>query len=75
MKPVRTTMLAAVLSASLITLGCVGVSASKSYQQNPTIGQQLTDLKKAHDQGAINDAEYERLKQGIIGEAESSKRR
>ena len=32
----------------------------------PTQGQQLIDLKKAHDQGAITGAEYEAAKQKVL---------
>ena len=34
---------------------------------NVTIGQQLIDLKKAHDSGALSDKEYARLKEQLIG--------
>jgi hypothetical protein len=33
----------------------------------PTIGQQLIDLKKAKDAGAITDAEYETEKAKLLG--------
>lgn len=33
---------------------------------NPTIGQQLIDLKKAKDSGAITDAEYEAEKAKLL---------
>jgi hypothetical protein len=33
----------------------------------PTKGEQLIDLQKAHKSGAINDAEYEKLKSQIVG--------
>jgi len=34
--------------------------------RTPTRGQELIDLKKARDDGAISDAEYEKLKQLIM---------
>jgi hypothetical protein len=34
----------------------------------PTIGQQLLDLKKAHDTGAISDSEYQTEKAKILAE-------
>ena len=34
--------------------------------QKPTIGQQLIDLKKARDAGAITEAEYEAQKARIL---------
>ena len=36
-------------------------------QIQPTIGQQLLDLKKAKDAGAITDAEYEAQKAKLLG--------
>jgi hypothetical protein len=38
-----------------------------SEVQNPTLGQQLIDLKKAKDAGAITDAEYEAQKAKLLG--------
>jgi len=34
----------------------------------PTRGQELIDLKKARDQGAINEKEYEAAKERIVHE-------
>ena len=34
----------------------------------PTIGQQLLDLKKAHDAGAISDSEYQTEKAKLLSE-------
>jgi hypothetical protein len=36
-------------------------------QIQPTVGQQLIDLKKAKDTGAISDAEYEAEKAKLLG--------
>ncbi len=36
-------------------------------QIQPTIGQQMLDLKKAKDAGAISDAEYEAQKAKLLG--------
>ena len=33
----------------------------------PTIGQQLTDLQKAKDSGAITDSEYQAQKAKLLG--------
>ena len=45
-----------------------GWPGDKSYHQEvrPTLGQQLLDLKKAKDAGAINDAEYEAQKTKLL---------
>ena len=49
-----------VLLAFLTSSGCIAVGdgGSNTKVVNPTIGKQLTDLKEAHDKGAINDDEY-----------------
>ena len=55
------------LAAATLLSGCVAAS-DKSYHQDvkPTLGQQLLDLKKAKDAGAINDAEYEAQKTKLL---------
>ena len=49
-----------ILTAALILLnGCVvAVGGGKTANVRPTVGQQLVDLKKAHETGAISDEEY-----------------
>lgn len=58
----------AALSALVLGLaGCIGIGGSdRTYVHRPTIGQQLTDLKTARDQGAITPAEYDRLKAEML---------
>lgn len=51
--------------------GCgwsVGASSSEVVQK-PTVGQSLIDLKKAHDTGAIDNAEYTKRRKEIIDAA------
>jgi hypothetical protein len=61
-----------VLALSLALGGCIfapdsGRDWDRDYDSiKPTIGQQLLDLDRAHEQGAINDAEYERAKDRIL---------
>lgn len=56
----RTCMRIALLAIALTLLpGCLVIGSSKSNTNPPTLGQQLSDLKTAHDEGAINDAEYD----------------
>ena len=59
---------AAGLSALLLLSGCViGVgSGAKSVTQVPTLGQQLIDLQKAKDAGAINDTEFQAQKAKLL---------
>jgi hypothetical protein len=50
--------------------GCVGGvqlgGGTKSVVQPATVGQQLLDLKKAKDAGAISDEEYQAQKAKIL---------
>ncbi|MBV6632398.1 MAG: SHOCT domain-containing protein [Alphaproteobacteria bacterium] len=41
-------------------------SASATVSPSTTMGQELTDLKAAFDQGLLTDEEYETAKQNII---------
>ena len=52
------------LVASLTSCIAVG-SGGEKIQNHPTIGQQLIDLQKAKDEGAITAEEYEELKDKI----------
>ena len=58
------------LSAALLLSGCVASlgSGSKTVINKPTLGQQLTDLQKAKDSGAITDAEYQTQKAKLLAE-------
>ena len=47
--------------------GCVGLSiGSGDSRPTPTVGQQLIDLQKAKDAGAINDQQYEAKKAQLL---------
>ena len=57
---------------SLLPLtGCVfamgDTTARPAPHDTPTIGQQLIDLKKAKDAGAISDQEYDAKKAQLLG--------
>ncbi|HEV7924194.1 MAG TPA: SHOCT domain-containing protein [Verrucomicrobiae bacterium] len=59
-----------VLVTSLFS-GCMGLGlqlggGSKSFTQAPTLGQQLTDLHKAKETGALTDAEYQAQKAKLL---------
>lgn len=61
------------LKISLILLLSLGLSACFNQNEeasvvlgNVSLGDQLIDLKKAHDAGAINSTEYRRMRQGLI---------
>jgi hypothetical protein len=57
-------LVAVTISGMLLLNGCVAAIGNKDAQarSNSTLGQQLVDLKKAHDAGALSDAEYEAQK-------------
>lgn len=58
--------LAAVLGLS----GCVATIGNRDGKGNGsvTLGQQLIDLQKAKDAGAITEAEYQAQKSKLLGE-------
>jgi len=59
------------LSAMTLLSGCLGLQlggGTTTKTQAPTAGQQLVDLKKAKDAGAISDAEYETQKAKVLKE-------
>jgi len=58
-----------IFSAMTLLTGCswqVG-GGTKSAIIQPTIGQQLIDLQKAKNAGAITDAEYQTQKAKLLG--------
>ncbi len=60
---------AVALSAMLLFSGCLALNVgggSKKEVENPTVGQQLVDLKTARDTGAITDAEYQTQKAKLL---------
>jgi hypothetical protein len=66
-------LLAAVICATAFTgTGCawsIGGREDKgasTTSTNPTRGQELIDLKRAHDQGALSDEEYKAQRQRIL---------
>jgi hypothetical protein len=65
----RLPLLAATLAvaAGLTSLtGCVAVGGTVHKAPQPTTGQQLIDLRRALDCGAIDQAEYDRLRQEFV---------
>jgi hypothetical protein len=66
----RTTTLALGLAALTFALsGCVvavGDEGAKPFR--PTLGQELTDLKKARDNGSITEDEYQAQRQRLMEE-------
>lgn len=67
MKTKRKLVLAALFAGTALLAGCSGGSAK--VQQNLSSvsqGQQLEDLKKALEQGAITQEEYNKLQKKVL---------
>jgi uncharacterized membrane protein len=64
MKKIIGTILVMILIATLVSCIAVG-SGGKKIEQQPTLGQELLDLKKARDEGAISDQEYNEMKEKL----------
>lgn len=56
-----------IVIALLTTMvSCIAVGAGgKKVENQPTLGQQLIDLKKAQDEGAISKQEYAKLREKL----------
>jgi hypothetical protein len=58
------------LTAMLLLTGCLELhlgGGAKSEALNPTVGQQLIDLQRAKDTGAISAEEYQAQKAKLLG--------
>jgi uncharacterized membrane protein len=55
---------AMILVSTLVSCLAVG-TGGKKIEQQPTLGQELLDLKKAKDEGAISDQEYNEMKEKL----------
>ncbi len=60
------------ITAALVSTGCgtdlkVG-GGSKTIQQNATVGQQLIDLQRAKEAGALTDAEFQAQKNKVLAQ-------
>ena len=56
--------------SALMFTGCIGLQlggGEKHEVNTPTIGQQLVDLQKAKDSGALTDAEFQVQKAKVLG--------
>ncbi len=60
--------LAIVAVASLLSGCALSLGSSEKHEATtaPTLGQQLVDLKKAKDAGAITDTEYQAQKAKLL---------
>ena len=76
MKKFIAIVLIMILPATLSSCIAIGSGGGKAHN-HPTVGQQLIDLQKARDDGAITQQEYEELKDklknsGLISATEAS---
>ena len=60
------------LAATFLLTGCLNLSLgggakSEAQYQNPSVGQQLIDLQRARDAGAISPEEYQAQKAKLLG--------
>lgn len=52
--------------AVLLLNGCIAIGNRDAQRPNATLGQQLIDLQKARDTGAVTDAEYQSQKTRLL---------
>lgn len=65
----RTLIAVACGLAALSLVGCISAgSGPKTTNHFPTVGQQLIDLQKAKEAGAITEAEYQAQKAKFLGQ-------
>lgn len=69
MKKASSLLAAILLASGLLSLsGCIAAIGNDAAPgPNVTLGQQLIDLKKAHDTGVITDAEFEAQRERFLG--------
>jgi hypothetical protein len=46
--------------------GCIAVGARPQAHVNPTLGQQLVDLQRARNTGALSEPEYESMRARLL---------
>lgn len=61
----RVAVILILCSALLVVSGCVASIGNRN--PNVTVGQQLIDLQKAKESGAITDAEFQTEKSKLLG--------
>ena len=64
MNKIISTLLIIVLMFTMVSCIAVG-SGGKKVENNATLGQQLIDLQKARDEGAISAQEYADLREKL----------
>lgn len=59
-------LLPAALAATLLASGCAVGVGNTDGDRRPTTGQELLDLQKARDSGALSPEEFEAQRQRIL---------
>ena len=63
---------AAVLGLTTLLTGCIAaIGNGTPHNQTSTVGQQMIDLQKAKDAGAITESEYQTEKAKVLGKKKS----
>ena len=64
--------IAALVLLVVLLGGCCGGGGSQvqNTTKTTTLGQELTDLKRAYDSGAITEDQYNKMKKDIIDKSE-----
>ena len=65
----KTVTITMALTAIILLSGCAGAAFNRvcvTANRHVTIGQELIDLKKAHEKGIISDTEYMQTKKQIL---------
>ena len=66
MKTFRFISAAVCLAAVLVTSGCIAAIGNREPAANVSLGQQLIDLQKARDSGALTEAEYQTQREKFL---------
>jgi len=69
LKPARLFLICLLLSGLHATSGCISIGhrpPSDPTPAGPTLGQQLLDLKRAHDAGALTADEYQQQRNRLL---------
>jgi hypothetical protein len=64
MKKIISILLVIALLSTMVSCIAVG-SGGKKVENQPTLGQQLIDLKSARDEGAVSNQEYADLREKL----------
>ena len=68
--PTKLVFVLALLSVPLLSGGCIAIGNRGNPNLNPTVGQQLIDLQKAKESGALNEQEYQAQRTKVLGTGE-----